>query len=382
MTAQTQLALPRTRNVITRGATDGLHLGAQLYVSLNGEVVADAALGETRPGEPLRNDDLMPWLSAGKPVTAVAVMRKVELGRLRLDEPVAKHVPEFAQNGKDAITVRHLLTHTAGLRGAAANADGRPWDEVVAQVCAARVEPGWVVGETAGYDASASWYVLGELVRRLSGIPLAQYVREKIFDPLGMADSWIGMPRERFRAYGRRIAPIYATRRGTLEQDAFHGSEAGNVLPRPGGGARGPVRELGRFYEMMRNHGAIDGADARVLSADSVHDMTRRHRAGMFDKTFGHVIDFGLGLIINSRGEGGANPDDNDDDETLPYGYGPYASRETFGHSGAQSSCAFCDPRHGLVVAWACNGMPGEPAHQRRQRAINAAVYEDLGLAG
>jgi len=64
MTAQTELALPRTRNVITRGIADGLHLGAQLYASINGEIVADAALGESRPGEPLRNDDLMLWLSS------------------------------------------------------------------------------------------------------------------------------------------------------------------------------------------------------------------------------------------------------------------------------------------------------------------------------
>ena len=375
MTAQTQLALPRTRNLITRGAADGLHLGAQLYVSLNGEVVADAALGEARPGDPLRNDDLMLWLSASKPVTAVAVVRQVERGRLRLDDPVAKHIPEFAQNEKDAISVRHLLTHTAGLRGAALNANGQPWDEVIAQISAARIEPGWVVGETAGYDASSSWYVLGEIVQRLSGIPFARYVREKIFEPLGMADSWIGMPPERFRAYGRRVAPMYNTSKGALEQDPFHGSEAGNVTPRPAGGGRGPVRELGRFYEMMRNQGAVDGAEARILAAASVDVMTRRHRTGLFDKTFGHVIDFGLGLIINSR-------DDADDDGAVPYGYGPYASRETFGHSGAQSSCAFCDPRRGLVVAWACNGMPGEPAHQRRQRALNAAVYEDLGLAG
>jgi CubicO group peptidase (beta-lactamase class C family) len=374
MTAQTQLDLPRTRNLITRGAADGLHLGAQLYVSLGGEVVADAALGEARPDDPLRNDDLMLWLSACKPVTAVAVVRQVERGRLRLDDPVAAHIPEFAQNGKDAITVRHLLTHTAGLRGAALNANGQPWDEVIAGICAARIEPRWVVGETAGYHTASSWYVLGELVQRLSGIPFARYVREKIFEPLGMADSWIGMPRERFRGYGRRITPVYDTRKGALEQDPFQNTEAGNVLPRPAGGGRGPVRELGRFYEMLRNRGAIDGAAARILSPESVDDMTRRHRAGKFDKTFGAVIDFGLGLIINSR--------EDADDDSVPYGYGPYASRETFGHSGSQSSCAFCDPRHGLVVAWACNGMPGEPAHQRRQRALNAAVYEDLGLAG
>ena len=377
MTAQTELALPRTRNVITRGITDGLHLGAQLYVSINGEVVADAAVGESRPGEPLRSDDLMLWLSSCKPVTAVAVVRQAERGRLRLDDPVAQHIPEFAQNGKGQITVRHLLTHTAGIRGAALHASGMPWDEVIAEVCAAPIEPRWVVGETAGYHTTSSWFILGELVQRLSGIPFARYVREKIFEPLGMNDSWIGMPPEQFRAYGRRIAPVYDTSRGTLEQDQFNNTEAAAVMPRPASGGRGPVRELGRFYEMLRNRGAGNGSDgapgARLLGPESVDDMTRRHRAGTFDKTFGHVIDFGLGLILSSSGGG--------EDDAAPYGYGPYASAATFGHSGARSSCAFCDPDRGLVVAWACNGMPAEPAHQRRQRGINAALYEDLGFA-
>jgi CubicO group peptidase (beta-lactamase class C family) len=63
------------------------------------------------------------------------------------------------------------------------------------------------------------------------------------------------------------------------------------------------------------------------------------------------------------------------------YGFGPHASADTFGHSGNQSSCAYADPKHGLVVAWTCNGMPGEAKHQARASAINRAIYEDLGLA-
>jgi hypothetical protein len=65
----------------------------------------------------------------------------------------------------------------------------------------------------------------------------------------------------------------------------------------------------------------------------------------------------------------------------MPYGYGRAATRETFGHSGNQSSCAFADPGRQLVVAWCCNGMPGERKHQQRQREINNAIYQDLGFA-
>jgi CubicO group peptidase (beta-lactamase class C family) len=296
-------------------------------------------------------------------------MRMVEHGRLGLDDPVARHIPEFAQNGKEHVTVRHLLTHTAGLRAAARNINGRPWEEVIAEICAAPMEPRWVLGETAGYHGASTWFLLGELLQRLAETPFIQCVREKVFQPLGMEDSWIGMPPEQFHAYGNRIVPIFDTSGGAMEQDDFNNTEMGVTLPRPGSNGRGPIRELGRFYEMLRGHGSIH--DARILSADAVRSMTTRHRAGLHDRTFNHRIDFGLGFILNSAEYG---------EETVPYGYGPYASGETFGHSGSQSSCAFCDSARGLVVAWCCNGMPGEPAHQRRQRCIHAAIYEDLRL--
>jgi CubicO group peptidase (beta-lactamase class C family) len=140
-------------------------------------------------------------------------------------------------------------------------------------------------------------------------------------------------------------------------------------LVRPGANGRGPVRELGRFYEMLQQHGALQ--DGRILTPQTIEAMTARHRVGLLDHTFKHVIDFGLGFLINSAQYG---PD------TVPYGYGRYASPRTFGHSGNQTSCAFCDPERQLVVAWVCNGTPGEPRHQQRQRAVNGAIYEDLAL--
>ena len=124
------------------------------------------------------------------------------------------------------------------------------------------------------------------------------------------------------------------------------------------------------FQQMMLNGGELDGA--RLLSPQTIEAMVARHRVGMFDHTFRHVLDFGLGFIINSSMYG---------KETVPYGYGDHASPRAFGHSGAQSACAFADPEHRLVVAWVCNGQTSEPKHPQRQRAITNAIYEDLGLA-
>jgi CubicO group peptidase (beta-lactamase class C family) len=139
--------LPRTAAALEAGIAAGLHLGAQLHVSLGGDVVADAALGENRPGEPLTPDHLTLWLSATKPAAAVAVAQLWERGRLELDDPVALHVPEFAAHGKERITLRHLLTHTAGVRLLDTGWPAARWEEIVARIAASRPEPHWTPGE-------------------------------------------------------------------------------------------------------------------------------------------------------------------------------------------------------------------------------------------
>jgi CubicO group peptidase (beta-lactamase class C family) len=138
----------------------------------------------------------------------------------------------------------------------------------------------------------------------------------------------------------------------------------------PGANGYGPARELARVYEMLLGQGERNGV--RILQPSSVEQMTARQRQGMYDETFKHVMDWGLGLILNSTRYGA---------DTVPYGYGPYASDAAFGHSGSQSSVAFGDPEHGLAVAIITNGMPGEQKHQRRIRQLCGAVYEDLGLS-
>ncbi len=145
--------------LIERQREEGLHSGAVMYVSQRGRVLADVALGDLQP------DSVVPWLSAGKPITAVAIGQLWERGLIDLDDPVARHLPEFAVKGKEQVTIRHLLTHTAGIRWAAIE-KGMKWDEIVARVCEAPMEPSWPLGEKAGYHIYTSWFILGEIVRR------------------------------------------------------------------------------------------------------------------------------------------------------------------------------------------------------------------------
>ena len=353
----------RTCAAIESGVSEGLHPGAQLFVFRRGQVLIDESFGSAREGVPMQRDSIMLWFSAGKPLTAVVIGHLVERGLLTWETRVAEVIPEFAQNGKETVTVRHLLTHTAGLRnldaGSASDAE-----EKLAWMCAQPLEPNWIPGERAGYHIKGSWHLLGEIVRRRSSKPLDEFLREELFLPLGMRGSSLALTESEVDELGKRLAFVYDTTEGMLRpKEGWNGLE-GFTRCRPGGSARGPVRELARFYQALLNGGA------GVLRPDTVKLMTSRQRTGMFDETFQFKMDWGLGFIINS----------NRDGFQMPYSYGRYASPETFGHSGNQASCAFADPKHDLVVAWACNGLPGERKHQQRQRAINNAIYEDLGL--
>lgn len=370
------MTISRTLQLVRDGIAQGTHIGAQLYVSLRNEVVADEAVGEARAGVAMRSDTLMLWLSAGKPLAAVAVAQLWERGLLDLDDPIARHIPEFAAGGKQAITVRHILTHQGGFRAVLGKWENGPWEQVIAALSAARVEPRWEVGVTAGYHPLTSWYVLGELVRRLDGRAFDRYVREAICAPANMPDAWVGLPPERYRAYGDRNGFMHDTSRGTPEANYFLDTEEGAAQSRPPSGARGPARDLGKFYEMLMNRGRAAAPDSRepasrVLSPQAVEAIAAHHRVGAYDKTFRHVVDWGLGFVLQSNRYGA---------DTVPYNYGPHASERAFGHSGSRSSVGFCDPEHGLVVACIFNGAPTEAQHDARTRAVVASIYEELGL--
>jgi CubicO group peptidase (beta-lactamase class C family) len=377
--------LPRTIELLHRGINEGLHAGAQLYVSLREEPIANVAVGRARPDAEMTPETINHWLSSGKPITAVAVAQQWEPGRLDLDDAVAKQIPEFAANGKERVTIRHILTHTAGFRGFLLNFD-RPVEDVLASLYNERLEPRWLPGRQAGYHPASSWFVLAEIVRRLDDRhrTFDRYAREMIFEPLGMRDSFVGMPPDRFAAYEaeRRIGYAYDTSAGPPDDAKVRRVDDHAVgAVNPGANLRGTASDLGRFYEVMLAKGAIDDAGAHLLTPQSVDAMTARHRAGMYDRTFNRIVDFGLGFIIDSKQYKDPRHATEPNPPPPPYGYGPHASPRTFGHSGAQSSSAFADPEYGLAVAWVCNGRPGEARHQARQHAINGAIYEDLDLA-
>jgi CubicO group peptidase (beta-lactamase class C family) len=352
---------------------EGLHIGAQLHVVVGGETAGSLALGEARRGVPMTSRTLMPWLSCTKVITAMAVAQQWERGEVDLDDPVRAHIPAFTGGGRDAITVRHLLTHTAGLRSADGGAPpGRieTWDEAVARAVATAPEPGWEPGRRAGYHARGTFLLLGEIVRLLDGRPFDRYVKEEILAPLGMGDSWLALTAEQYRDYGERMGVMYDTSgAGPRPVPGMEGPDAYRRCV-PGGSGVGPASDLASIAQLLLDEGRAGAA--QVLSPQAVEAMTARHRVGLVDETFRASVDWGLGIMANSWYHRR---------RPAPYGYGNHASNRAVGHGGAQSSLVMADPEYGVALALVCNGMPGEVVNHRRTQPVIDAVYEDLGLA-
>jgi CubicO group peptidase (beta-lactamase class C family) len=340
--------LSRVIAEIERGIDQDWHSGAQIYASVRGNLCADLAIGEARPAVRMTTSTIVEWASATKPITCVAVGILWQRGLLDLDHPVHRHLPEFAAAGKMAVSVRHLLTHTAGLTSTIT--DVAPARDLVADICAAPLAPGWVPGERCAYNSVAMW-IVAELVSRIDGRPFDLFVRQEIFEPAGMDESWIGMPLETYREVRNRIAIIPGFARSGTEEWVTWG--------RPTGGGHGPIAQLGRFYQAL--------LDGRILTGTTLAAMSSRQLTNVYDEYLGATVDRGLGFALGS-----SNP---------AHGYGNYASSRAFGHGGRTWSVAFADPAHDLAAAVYWNGAADPPTHTQRLPSLLNALYLDLEIA-
>lgn len=362
---------PTVAAAIQDGIGRQLHTGVQIYVSRNSVAVLDSASGEAAPGKPMTAATLMPWRSAGKPLTALLILKQIESCRLDLSSQLASVLPEASEGDKAAVTIFDLLTHQSGFPAVDTGWPHADWNSSIRQIFQHPVE--MPIG-TAAYHPQSSWFLLGEVLRRLEAdsakATFSTLLQRDLLSPLGLNDTSCGIAPEKLAAYADRLPVLYEREQGQLIESSYCRAPW-LTQASPGGNLRGPISELGKFLELLLRNGDLPGGRSFV-SGDTVKLMTSRHRTDLYDQTLQHVVDFGLGVICNSNRHGAA---------TVPYGYSRYASDSAFGHGGSQCSIGFCDPEHKLVVAWSANGFCGEGQHQRRNRMINEAIYQDLGLA-
>lgn len=348
----------------------GLHHGAQLAVFVDGEQVLDLAGGLTGPdGDGTTTDQRHVLFSSTKPYAAVTLHSLVEDGELAYGDRVVDHWPGFADEGseKAEITVRQVLSHTAGLpRG---EIDGRPdrwtdWDACVEAL--EGMEPVYPPGEVPAYHPLTFGWLVGELVRRLSGAPIEEAAAERVFEPLGMDDTGIGLREDEpddvatltaFEEFDRCRDPGEGFGDHTAVAAPFN-SEAIHRAVVPAATGIGTAGDMARFYACLANGGELDGT--RILSSETVAEMTTLEAETEEDATLGREARFALGVW-----KGG----------TTGAPYGTLSPERVFGHAGLGSSVGWADPAEDVAFSYVTNGVrEGSYEHVARVNALADAV--------
>ncbi|WP_265108791.1 serine hydrolase domain-containing protein [Halosolutus halophilus] len=348
----------------------GLHHGAQLAVYVDGEEVLDLAGGVTGPeGEETTTAQRHVLFSSTKPYAAVTLHGLVDEGDLSYDDRVVDHWPEFADEGteKAEITVRQVLSHTAGLTQG--EIDERPdlwddWDACVEQIEA--MDPVFSPGERPAYHPLTFGWLVGELVRRVTGTPIEDAAAERVFDPLGMDDTGIGLRDDEdddvatlvaFEEFDRCRDPGEGLGDHTEVAAPFN-TEAVHRSVIPAATGLGTASDMARFYACLANGGELDGT--RILSTEIVEEMTALEAETDADGTLGRPGRFALGFW-----KGGTTADP----------YGSLTPEYVFGHAGLGSSVGWADPEANVGFSYVTNGVrEGSYEHVARVRQLADAV--------
>ncbi|MFT7650159.1 MAG: CubicO group peptidase (beta-lactamase class C family) [Candidatus Poriferisodalaceae bacterium] len=184
----------------------GLQPGSQLVVHHRGLVVADPADGESRPGQPMTEAHVLRWYEAGMPLLAVAIARLVEEEKLSLDDRVADYVDDSG-NGKEAATVRHLLTHMAGFSDAELSDRNVSHDEAIEQIAAYRAEH--PAGVRAGFHGSSAWRILAEVAQKTSGRSLERLLHKTVWKPCRIPGAALAVDRRDVARLGDLLGPVH-----------------------------------------------------------------------------------------------------------------------------------------------------------------------------
>ncbi|ASO20931.1 CubicO group peptidase (beta-lactamase class C family) [Actinoalloteichus hoggarensis] len=361
------------QEAIDRLVDSGTEIGVQVAAYRHGELIVDAVAGVSDPatGRPVLSSTPFNSFSTGKGVTSTVVHVLVDRGVLDYDEPIARLWPEFAAHGKERTTLRHVLTHSAGVPGlpqATTPEDLCDWDVTCARI--ADTEPWWEPGTRTGYHAQTYGYLVGEVVRRATGTPISTVLREEITVPLGIADElFFGVPESDLE----RLAvltdaadsaamfaamppdfPLFAAVPTAVMPTAAYGNRR-DVLTAdiPAGGTM-TARAVARMYAALL--GEVDGV--RLVSPARLREISAVQTRDV-DQVTGHAYPKALGYNVGRPGT---------TSEATP---------GVFGMVGMGGSAAYADSSTGVTVALTKNRF--DPFAPSPVDGIGAIVAELTG---
>ncbi len=342
----------------------GLHPAIALCVRRGGKVVIDRAIGHVRGNGPddapttpktlVRHDTLFDLYSASKAITAMVVHLLDERGLVHLDDAVAEYIPEFGKHGKEAITLRQILTHRAGIPtvpGTKIDLDLLADSERIVQIlCDAK--PLSVPGRRIAYHALTGGFVIGEVVRRVTGRDIRRFLRDEVLAPLGFDAFDYGVPASRipevaenaytgapsvppYKWFIERILGVSAREAAAMSNDARFLT---SIIP--SGNIIGTANEASRFFELLLREGELDGV--RVFDRRTVRRAVAEQSYLEIDSFLGIPVRYGMGFMLGT-------------DMLSPFGPD---SRHAYGHIGFTNVIAYADPDRDISVGLMTSGKP------------------------
>lgn len=327
--------LARIDAMIGKAISDGEIPGAVALVARKGKILYYKAFGDAdhQTGRPMKTDDIFRIASQSKAITSTAVMMLWEEGKFGLDDPISKYIPEFKNpsvldkfNRKDTsfttkpakreITIRHLLTHTSGIGYGAIDGDER-FRMIYAKAGITDLfttEP-VTIGESVkklarlplhhdpgeAYTYSEGLDVLGYFIEVITGMPFDQYLREHLFDPIGMKDTWFYLPGDK----AVRLAPVQEKKDGNWQRfpvtfyDPDYPVKGAKTFFSGGAGLSSTALDYATFLQMYLNHGELNGI--RILSRTTVNTIMKNQTGNLWQRD---GMFYGLAFgIVDERGE-------------------------------------------------------------------------------
>ena len=340
---------------------EGLLPAAQVALAKDGRLVCFETFGDAD------NNSLFCIFSATKAITSAAAWLLIQEGKLDTSRKVIDVIPEFGSHGKDAVVIEQLFTHTSGFP----SAPFRPTDWFDYKRRLGRFEQwtlNWPVGDRFEYHPTSSMWVIAEIIERLSGRPYDAFVRERIAEPLGLPDLWVGLPvTEHDRVvdcchtgdpltsedYARLGVPEPPVTEVTEEAIlSFNRSEIRQV-PTPGGGGIMSAAELALLYQALISGKSITG---ETLWTRETLTMARKVISqGYVDLLTGVPVSRALGVVVAG------------DKRRNLRGFGHTNSESAFGHGGAGGQIAWGDPGTGISLGYCTNAHDRNPIRMGRR---------------
>lgn len=371
----------RIQQVIDGLVASGEETGLQVAAYVNGELVVDAWAGvaDEATGRLVDGETLFTSWSTTKGFVATCLHLLADRGNVQYDAPIARYWPEFAANGKDAITVRDALTHRAGIPHMPTGVTPEmmtDWDAMCTAI--AGHAPLWQPGSTVCYHAWTFGWIIGELIRRIDGRSLAQFAHAELCQPLGIADFYLGIPdsvearvaplTESFtpgannaqpNELALRIVPPQVTSAAVVNRPDFRRASI------PGGGGIMSARAIARHYAMLAGDGRLHGT--HLLSAERCAEI-RAMQTDAPDALFGGRSRRGLGYTLGGDPQQGGE-----------HAMGQHPS--AFGHGGNGGSLGYADPMRKLGFGFTKNRMSWLEPRKAAAYALTETIRAYLDTA-